>query len=116
MKTIEEAAQKQSLDFYNEIINNKNHFDCDNFDFKDLIHVANYAFKTAFLAGASFAQRWYDVNEELPENQDIVLIKSVNNCYATGYLHGDKSGFILYGDDAYNDFGRITHWRPIEIE
>jgi len=115
MKTIEEAAQKQSLDFYNEIINNKNHFDCDNFDFKDLIHVANYAFKTAFLAGASFAQQWYDVNEILPEN----------NCY---YLcereiektEFDNTGFcydvLFFSSDIDWKFKGVRKFRPISIE
>ena len=69
----------------------------------------------SFYAGFEFAQRWISIEEELPDTecQDVVLVKTDNESYATAYYHGEKSGFIIYGDDAYCDFGSITHWRPI---
>ena len=60
------------------------------------------------------AARWIDRTIEVPSNQDVVLVKSHKECFATAYWHGYNSGFILYGDDAYVDFGHVTHWRPID--
>lgn len=62
----------------------------------------------------SEAMRWRDPKEELPTNQDIVLVKTDNDCYATAYFHGKASWFICYGEDAYIEFGDIIVWRPIE--
>jgi len=70
----------------------------------------------AFKAGVAFAQRWVSVDEELPEDQDLVLVKTTRGGYSTAYLHGKESGFIIYGEDAYVDFGEVTHWRAIELE
>ena len=66
-----------------------------------------------FLTGIDFAEQWISVDDELPENQDIVLIKTDLNCVCTAYLHGQKSNFITYGEHAYNDFGKIIYWRPL---
>ena len=74
------------------------------------------AFVEGFKSGAKFAQRWISVEDELPEKGDIILVKTDNGCIATAYLHGIKSGFITYGEDAYVKFGTITHWRPIELK
>ena len=60
------------------------------------------------------AMRWRDPKEEPPINQDIVLVKTDNDCYATAYFHGKASGFICYGEDAYIEFGDIIGWKPIE--
>ena len=70
--------------------------------------------RTGFISGVAWAERWIPVEEELPDNQDIVLIKTDKGCVSTAYLHGKKSGFICYGQEAYNDFGEVTHWRPIK--
>ena len=59
------------------------------------------------------AERWRKVEEELPDNQDIVLVKTNKGCFATAYLHGKESGFIVYGDEAYREFGKIIEWKPI---
>ncbi len=56
---------------------------------------------------------WISVEERLPENQDIVLVRDEYGGKATAYLHGKDSGFIVYGEDAYKVFGEITHWMPI---
>lgn len=70
--------------------------------------------RAGFINGVTWAERWIPVEEELPDNQDIVLVKTDKGCVSTAYLHGKKSGFICYGQEAYNDFGEVTHWRPIE--
>lgn len=69
---------------------------------------------TGFIQGVVWSERWIPVEEELPDNQDIVLVKTDKGCVSTAYLHGKKSGFICYGQEAYNDFGEVTHWRPVE--
>lgn len=73
----------------------------------------------AFKAGANFilskwqeAERWRKVEEE-PTNQDIVLVKTDKECFATAYYHGKNSGWIVYGDEAYKQFGNIVEWKPI---
>lgn len=59
------------------------------------------------------AERWRKVSDDPPDNQDIVLVKTDKGCCATAYFHGKESGFIVYGDEAYKDFGKITEWKPI---
>lgn len=70
----------------------------------------------AFKAGAEWQAKqspWVSVEERLPENQDIVLVRDEYGGKATAYLHGKNSGFIVYGEDAYKVFAEITHWMPI---
>ena len=74
----------------------------------------------SFYAGAEFERknneeklRWIPVEEKLPENKELVLVKTNRNCVSTAYLHGKLSGFITYGEEAFVDFGSITHWRSI---
>lgn len=93
MKTIEEAA-----------------IDCA---LKDEFPNGYDAECAGFRAGVKFAEEWISVEDELPGNQDIVFIMTDKGCYGTGYLHGKKSGFVTYGEDAYKEFGNVTHWRPI---
>ena len=68
----------------------------------------------ALKEGVKIAEEWISVEKELPINQDIVLVKTDLGCVTIAYLHGKKSGFIVYGEDAYIEFGNITHWRPIK--
>lgn len=72
--------------------------------------------KRAFIAGANWQKEqspWISVKDILPDNQDLVLVRSEYNGKATAYYHGKNSGFITYGEGAYKDFGDITHWMPI---
>ena len=75
--------------------------------------------KMGFKKGANFilskwqeAERWRKVEEE-PTNQDLVLVKTDKGCFATAYYHGKNSGWIVYGDEAYKQFGNIIEWKPI---
>lgn len=77
-----------------------------------------YGKRIGFFAGAEWADAhpknpWISVEERLPENQDIVLVRSEYGGKATAYFHGKNSGFITYGEDAYKVFGDITHWMSI---
>ena len=91
------------------VLENRNKFS----DEANLMAAEYYAYK-AYLAGYEEAMLWRDPKVEPPTNQDIVLVKTDNNCYATAYYHGNASGFITYGEDAYVEFGEIVGWRPIE--
>jgi len=100
MKTIE-AARKYAI---SEI--------CESPDYADSFPDEVYACIKDFKAGVKFAEEWISVKDH-PDNDDIVLIKSDNDCILTGYWHGNNSGFICYGMEAYKNIGKITHWRPI---
>lgn len=72
--------------------------------------------KKDFIAGAEWKAKqspWISVEDRLPDNQDIVLVRGEYGGKCTAYLHGKNSGFITYGEDAYKVFGEITHWMPI---
>lgn len=105
METIKEAEERVKADyaispsFSDELIDS---------------HEAILHLGCAFRNAVAWAERWIPVEEELPDNQDIVLVKTDKGCVSTAYLHGKKSGFICYGQEAYNDFGEVTHWRPVE--
>jgi len=90
---------------------------------------AEYKTETAFTAGAKFAQRWINANEELPEKEVVVLCKvknlAWNDCdVMTGYLTDTtlnsrlavwkiEGRHISHYKEAINNC--VTHWRPIEI-
>lgn len=79
-------------------------------------HICEFDFKAGFKAGAEWQAKqspWVSVEERLPENQDIVLVRGEYGGKATAYLHGKDSGFIIYGEDAYKVFGEVTHWMRI---
>ncbi len=96
MKTAEEKARDASCDY----------------GIEDIQHRTMFA--SGYLQGYNEAMKWRDPKEEPPINQDIVLVKTDNDCYATAYFHGKESGFICYGEDAYIEFGDIIGWKPIE--
>lgn len=78
--------------------------------------VGQTIYKSGFRDGAEWQAKqspWISVEDRLPDNQDIVLVRDEYDRFCTAYLHGKNSGFITYGEDAYNFFGEITHWMPI---
>ena len=95
MKSIEEEAEAFSLE------------QSDYLDERLLV-------ENAFQAGAAFAQEWVSVEDEYPEDYDIVLVKTDSDCVSTAYFHGKRSRFVTYGEEAYEEFGNIIAWRPIE--
>lgn len=86
-----------------------------NISFAGLVYDRN-AMLNMFRKGAEWHAKqslWISVEERLPDNQDIVLVRGEYGGKCTAYLHGKNSGFITYGEDAYKVFGEITHWMPI---
>lgn len=73
------------------------------------------AYKAGAEAAIEIANTWIPITDRLPENKDIILVKTNNECVMTAYLHGKESGFICYGDDAYDGVGVVTHWKPITL-
>lgn len=79
-------------------------------------HVIETYMRKVFASGVEWQKKqspWISVEDRLPDNQDIVLVRDEYDRFCTAYLHGKNSGFITYGEDAYNFFGEITHWIPI---
>lgn len=104
MKTAEEIAFRDKID----------QVDLEELTYVEFDELITEAIKIGKANGNKEVRRWVDPKEEPPINQDIVLVKTDNDCYATAYFHGEVSGFICYGDDAYIEFGNIIGWRPIE--
>lgn len=78
--------------------------------------VGQNIYKSGFKAGSEWQAKqspWISVKDKLPDNQNIVLVRDECGGFCTAYLHGPKSGFITYGEEAYRKFGEITHWMPI---
>jgi len=71
----------------------------------------------AFLAGISFAERWIDVNDELPEKNIQVLVKYYNSKEKQYRYTVDVITDILgkWIHDIYPNF-KVTHWRHINIK
>jgi hypothetical protein len=71
-------------------------------------------FERGFIEGVKFAQRWISVKEELPQKDNIYLVKWTN-------LLGQKS-FELVGFSTKENnweakyFECVTHWRHIELK
>lgn len=104
-QTVEEAAREELAHSYANTYNNNGIFE-----------YRQEAMLNMFIKGAEWKSNqspWISVEDKLPINQDVVLVRTDNNCYSTAYLHGKESGFITYGEDAYKVFGEITHWMPI---
>jgi hypothetical protein len=63
-----------------------------------------------FISGVNFAQQWIPVDEELPIDRKLCIVKDCNNEYS-----------IMIGEHIINwtypfiEKGYITHWRKINI-
>lgn len=105
---MKKTIKQGSVDFYNEILNNKQYFDMDNYNFDDVINAGIFA----FVAGAAFAQKWYRVEDVFPELDDVVLFTS-DRTYIGTYTNGKwfdiNTGKVFFSDE-------VDLWRPIELE
>ena len=122
MKTIEEAAKE-------------NYPECDN---RKEENKFREALRCGFYAGVEFAQRWISVDDELPKEMEIVLVKVVGTNPKMQYIQYISQSKVFYEtsfvcfnfikkwdvlvrferDEAfciYKDY-RISHWRPIELK
>ena len=68
---------------------------------------SNAYFGNGFRAGIEFAQRWIQIEEELPILYEQVIVKSPNGGYVCTWLMQD-------GSFAFNI--TPTHWRQIDIK
>lgn len=70
--------------------------------------------ENGFIAGANWAltHQWHDAKKELPNTKEVVFVLTDKCCIGTAYNHGVKSGWIIYGDEAYKKFGTIVKWMP----
>jgi len=66
--------------------------------------------ENSFKAGADFAQQWISVEDELPEERIIVLVRFNNSSLALAEIMDDL--WIIYG----NVNRDVAHWRPIELK
>ena len=102
MKTIEEAAEE-----YSKLKSSAEIFTC--------------AHKIDFKVGVEFAQRWISVEDELPEVDIEVIVKTLNLKYSIAkmYTPKDCNGTIL-GEKEWKCSrtfkSSITHWRQIELK
>lgn len=70
--------------------------------------------ENAFRAGAQFAQQWISVEDELPESGKLILVMLDNDKSQVSSARFNGRDFSIdFGDMAV---GKITHWRPIELE
>ncbi len=67
----------------------------------------------SFKMGVIFAQKWINVRNKKPEKRGDYLCKYVNCVGDTFFVVLFFDGCIFLKDDR---IGKITHWRPIEIE
>lgn len=80
-------------------------------------HKAGYNayFGEGFYAGIAFAQKWIDVNDDLPSKagQYLVKTKSVDFVAILDFLPGHN---IFISPDTGFAINDVTYWRPINIE
>jgi len=101
MKTIEEASLENSKNHYIMAFSEELHKDAD-MDFR---------------AGVEFAQRWYSVEEELPETEMGVIVRREAYSVYSAISRFNKSLLKIYKPGLYK-YGSFyfTHWRPIELK
>ena len=107
MKTIEQAAKEFAENYGKE---NKYAFDKKS--------IAEIAFKL----GVDFAQRWISVEDELPEQTNVVLCRKLNketNEYeyaVASYNKTIKKWIVEYSLIDIRFEYIPEHWRPIELK
>ena len=93
MKTIEEAAK--------EYVQSRPYSTLETPKLKDEAY-------DGFNVGVEFAQRWIDVEDELPPVNELVIAKYLN-------YEDEKILLLNYqGDEAELDY--VCEWRPIELK
>jgi len=70
----------------------------------------------AFKAGVEFAQKWYSVEEELPEKGIWVFVSACNHGFIGVAMW---TGVQWFGNEDVKDCSKnsqIEKWRPIELK
>lgn len=80
---------------------------------KDEVLVSQGRYKSNFLKGVEFAQRWIPVEEELPESFSIVLVRDngISPIISTALFQDGE-----FFPDFLLEHGQVTHWRPIDLK
>jgi hypothetical protein len=107
MKTIEEAAQE----YANNVCTIGS--DIRGIESKDI----NDYLQDAIYNGVEYAQQWIDVNDELPNEKNgyfdrQVLVKRFSDFDRTEIEYT----VTKYNKRGWEEYSRITHWRPIELK
>ena len=76
--------------------------------------------KTAFEAGAEFAQRWIPVEEELPETGEYVAIRCVSPTEQVFYMYQCRTGKQNSDGSEHWSFiperVKVTHWKRLDFD
>lgn len=103
MKTIEEKAQEACLACVNKLYDKNG-------------NNSGY-FKRGFKECAKFMQQWISVEENLPNEKNgyfdkQVLVKRFNDFERTELDYK----VTKYNERGWDEYSRITHWRPIHFK
>jgi hypothetical protein len=129
MKTPQEAAREYAHDHIAERCKSTNckEFDCRPFD----RNVAGYhtrcraryqEYRDGFLAGDAFgyrrglekAYRWISVGDELPKDQDDVLVLFCNGRKGIGSYVGNNEWAVIIANEYDSHDLKVLAWRHIE--
>ena len=77
---------------------------------------SNAYFGNGFRAGVEFAQRWINIEKELPKidesgESDLILMKIDHFVYVGNYTEDGEWVELITGEKYIP-----THWRPIELK
>ena len=81
-------------------------------------YVSNTTFADAFRS-ISGHYRWRKVNEELPNNGQIILVKTIDSTYHTAGYYANRGDFYSVSMYELNDYelfliDGIVEWKPID--
>lgn len=103
MKTIEQAAKESLLK--HRVPNTE----------PELNIVRSVWYRSGFNDAIKFAQQCISVEEELPEMNTPVIVKTIQHKYRIGLLN--KFDWVDPPSNTYiPSFDKVTHWRPIELK
>ena len=106
MKTIERAASIYAEPIASDL-SHKNMDDLNICDLEDYI-------AESFKAGVEFAQQWIKIDDELPNDNEIVItIRKKLNGKTYYHLNSIKDG---KWNIAIPDTSDVTHWRYIDLK
>lgn len=120
MKTPQEAAREYTQNILDVSDLSVNHEE-DNYD-AGVMNTLIEALEPAFLAGDEFgyhrgmekAYRWISVEEELPKNQDDVLVLFCNGRKGIGSYVGNNEWAVVIANEYDSHDLKVLAWRPIE--
>lgn len=120
MKTPQEAAREYMQNVLNDSDLSVN-YEEDNYD-AGVMHTLTEALEPAFLAGDAFgyrrgmekAYRWISVGDELPKDQDDVLVLFCNGRKGIGSYVGNNEWAVIIANEYDSHDLKVLAWRHIE--